>query len=329
MDINRILVEIDPRKDNAPAIERARRIARASAANVRILACESLPPLAGSAIIGAAVLEEAQNRFLSDLRNWAEAQARPLTDDGIDVSVEATWAQPRHESVVSEADAAGADLVIRMASRHNRLERMFLGANDWELIRHLQQALWLVQAEQAGAGKLNFLAAVDPTHARDREMILDRRLLETAGSLAAAFDGELHVYHAVPTAAIVTPLPAGGETLAPPMPDFQPEFTEKVREQHRARLDELVGRFDIPSDRVHLVEGDATRAILDVIEEHAIDVVVAGAISRSWIERLLIGSTAESLFNAIDCDLLVVKAGESGKKATADDSTADEDEETA
>ncbi len=39
------------------------------------------------------------------------------------------------------------------------------------------------------------------------------------------------------------------------------------------------------------------------------DLVVMGAVSRSGIQRLFIGSTAEEVLDRLPCDVLIVKAG--------------------
>jgi universal stress protein E len=40
------------------------------------------------------------------------------------------------------------------------------------------------------------------------------------------------------------------------------------------------------------------------------DVVVMGAISRSALERLFVGSTAEAVLDKLHCDVLIVKPAE-------------------
>lgn len=59
---------------------------------------------------------------------------------------------------------------------------------------------------------------------------------------------------------------------------------------------------------MHVLDGDPAAKINEVIESNEIGIVVAGAISRSWLDRLLVGSTAEALPDAVSCDLLLLKA---------------------
>jgi universal stress protein E len=109
-------------------------------------------------------------------------------------------------------------------------------------------------------------------------------------------------------AAPLTPAGAtAADAAAVPIPRIDEKTLKAARERHGQCLDSLLAEYDIRRDCVHMTEGAPADAIEDVIDERGIDVVVAGAVSRSWLQRLLIGSTAEMLFDAIGCDLIVVK----------------------
>ncbi len=59
-------------------------------------------------------------------------------------------------------------------------------------------------------------------------------------------------------------------------------------------------------DPEHLHEKPASL----VVRRESADIVTLGAVSRSRLARSLIGHTAERVFDAMDCDLLVVKPPE-------------------
>jgi universal stress protein E len=60
----------------------------------------------------------------------------------------------------------------------------------------------------------------------------------------------------------------------------------------------------------HLVGGDPCEAVEQVAGRLHADVVVAGAVSRSGLQRALIGNSAERLLEHLPCDLLIVKPPE-------------------
>ncbi|MGH8313881.1 MAG: universal stress protein, partial [Steroidobacterales bacterium] len=43
------------------------------------------------------------------------------------------------------------------------------------------------------------------------------------------------------------------------------------------------------------------------VAENEIDIMVLGAVARSSLQRVLIGSTAERLLDRLPCDILVIK----------------------
>jgi len=47
--------------------------------------------------------------------------------------------------------------------------------------------------------------------------------------------------------------------------------------------------------------------LIEATDELRADFLVMGAVSRSAVERLFIGSTAESVLERLGCDVLIVK----------------------
>lgn len=308
MQIKKILLELDPQRENRSSVDRALTVARNFDAAVDVLVCEHRHLFPATQALDPGVIKTMRDDYLAAIEDWARAEIEPLATAGIDVSVSTTWQQPRYAAVLEHADKAGADLIIRMAGEHGKLQRFFFGANDRELIRHARMPLWLVQAANPAADRFNFLAAVDPTHPQDEHMELDKQLLDFASGVSKALSGSLHVYHALSTMLMVPAAP-DVPTMAPPMPRFDPAVLEQIRQTHKSMVAKLVAAYDVKDENIHVVEGEVAAAIDDVIEANGISVVVAGAVSRSWLERLVIGSTAESLLNAVDTDLVIINAG--------------------
>jgi nucleotide-binding universal stress UspA family protein len=125
----------------------------------------------------------------------------------------------------------------------------------------------------------------------------------------AAFPGELHLFNAFvpPTALLSVPIAAGAGAAAAPVPRVDDELVAEVRAAYESRLQELAATAGIDAAHTHLGVGDAAAEIADAVEAYGIHVVVAGAVTRNWLQRWLIGSTTEAIFEAVDCDLYVVK----------------------
>ena len=309
MNVQKILVDLDPQRKNQAAISRAWKLARAHGASIELFASEYLHWLSGGPPAHAAKMQSSRAKYLAELEEWLEALAGPVRENGIAVNTHCAWHQPRYEAIVSRADEIGADLIIRSARAHSRLERLLLNATDWELIRHAPQALWLVKDDQPPATRMNVLAAVDPCHPSDHKHYLDLELLDAAKDLSAAFDGELHIFNAFvpPTPVATVPIAAGAGAAAAPVPRIDNELVESVREMHRKRLDTLAGKFGIAPGNTHLVVGDAASGVAEAVDDHDIGIVVVGAVARSWLQRWLVGSTTEAIFEEVGCDVFIVK----------------------
>jgi len=59
--------------------------------------------------------------------------------------------------------------------------------------------------------------------------------------------------------------------------------------------------------RKHLIKGTAARAILDYTRRADVDLLVMGTVGRGGIDGLLIGNTAEMVFEDIQCSVLALK----------------------
>jgi universal stress protein E len=81
----------------------------------------------------------------------------------------------------------------------------------------------------------------------------------------------------------------------------------KSLEGHREGLRALAARHGIAPAQVHLEAGDARELIPEVALRRRADLVVMGAVSRSRLRQLLVGSTAESVLDRLECDVLAVK----------------------
>lgn len=319
LTIRSILADVDPRREEQPSLSRAELLAAKTGASLCLYASDYLYPFGGSVFFDSAEEQKARDAYLANLENWLKDAAGQL-DPGIDVSTVVEWQASRVDGLLAQAANVGADVIVRGATRHSRVDRLLLGATDWELIRRAPQILWLAKGERPPAENMKVLAAVDPTHAADERAELDRRLLETAAGISGLFGGSLHALHAympVPRQPIFEPGAAMG-TAAAPAPPLDEELLEKLQERLSGRITELTDEYDVPRNNVHVIAGPTTSTIDDFVEDNDIDVVVAGAVSRSWLERLIIGSTAERLLDAVDCDVVIVKPADFGREEEKD-----------
>jgi len=300
----RILVVIDPTATAQPALERAASLAKLADAHVELLICDYNGALKESRTLGADAVAKARAAVIESRLRRLNELAQPLRAAGIDATVDARWDHPLYHGVVAKAVEWEADLVVKDTHYHSVLKRSILTNTDWSLIRNCPAPLLLVKP-RAPAAKPCVVAAIDPLHERDKAKSLDRKILATASALCATTGGELHVFHAFDITPVIA---ASTEAMMMPMALPIVEITDAMNAEHTAAVHELTDSLKLPRERVHVVQGGAREQLLAIADRLRADVVVMGAVSRSGLERLFIGSTAEEVLDRVPCDLLIVKA---------------------
>jgi len=92
---------------------------------------------------------------------------------------------------------------------------------------------------------------------------------------------------------------AGGITAA--------EIIDSERKRIAASLATIVESHALGGERVRLEQGSASEALPRVAENLGASVLVMGAVSRSRLQEIFLGSTAERVLERVGCDVLVVK----------------------
>ena len=82
---------------------------------------------------------------------------------------------------------------------------------------------------------------------------------------------------------------------------------ESPADAHRDAVQQLADRHGVGADHIHVESGDARALIPEWAESLGANLVVTGAVSRSRLRHLLIGSTAEAVLDGLTCDVLIIK----------------------
>ncbi|HTY48863.1 MAG TPA: universal stress protein [Steroidobacteraceae bacterium] len=296
--IHRILAAVkDTRAKTQPGIDKAAVLARALDAQLCLFhgindpICPDLGTVAGlkPAQVEAYGCEQHRQRL--------EGLARPLRRHGITVTTAVQWDYPLHEAIIRAAEAFEADLVVATAHPGRHHLPWLLHYTDWELLRTATMPVLLVKDAKPWH-RPPVLAAVDPEHAFDKPAALDGEILRFSATLAEALGGKVHAVHAY------LPLP--------PFPDLSGPLVIEAelaaaQDHAQAVLERVAGPLGIPRRRRHAVARHPIDAIADVAREIGSGIVALGSVSRSGVDRVFIGNTAEALIDSLKCDVLVVK----------------------
>lgn len=289
-DIKKILVFVTARTEGSPALEQARRIAKATGAEIELVdVIGELPMTLRAPGFGYPDLLETLKKEAYEALEGAAAPIRHA--DGTPVSAKALYGKPFLE-VTREVLRGEHDLVLLDARRDGSLH--LWGTTAMRLFRVCPAPVWAVHPERSGACR-KVLAAVDPLSGYDEENALNRRILEAALDVARLQQAELHVVH------------AWGEQEE--SPELLVRFEERMKAAAREALDALLAPYSdkIPAERVHLVAGRPAEGIHQVVRDENVDLLVMGTLVRTGIQGVLIGNTAEKLLGQVECSILALK----------------------
>ena len=251
------------------------------------------------------------NRAILDTRQRElETLAQGLRRRGIEVVCTVVTHDSLSESIEYRLHEAPADLVAIEAHKHHLVGRWFLLHSDYDLIRHCPAPLLIVKGAQR-ASRRPILAAIDPWHKDDKPASLDARIVDAARTMAELQKVSLHSVHAYqPLMDFVT-----GSAFAPVAIPVSARDEVAQTAVIRRHFKAFNTAHRIAPRLSHLEMGDPMYVLPTVARSIKAQMVVMGAIARSRIDRLFLGSTAEQVLDALPCDVLVIKPKAKGQGA--------------
>lgn len=289
LSVNRILVIIEPGQDGQLALDKAIRLARQTDAELELLICDHSSYLEDGFYFDppqAAILrQEHIQRNLQLLEDMAVI----IRQQGFKVSVDALWGNPPYRQIIHKVLQSKPDLLVQSTRNHEKISRLLLSHQDWQLLRFCPCPVLLVK-DKPWPEHPAFIVAVDPGHANDKPAELDHQLVSAGKSLAEATGGSVYLFHSC---------------YKPPVSGVYALRTDV--EAYREKTAELLSVFDIADDRLHIDDREVMESLPALLSQLDASVLVMGAVSRSALDRFLVGSTAEKLLDHVDQDVLIIK----------------------
>ena len=299
----RLLVIVDPTSDAQPAAERAVWLADRLDGTVELFICDYDQHLAGERFYDSDSLRTARGALIDRHLRRLKELARSIETQSVALSFDARWDHPLSEGIVRKVQEVKPYLVVKDTHYHSALKRSIFSNTDWKLIQNCPAPLLLVKP-RAISDKPCVMAAVDPVHAHDKPAELDHQILSWAEELCVAAEGQLHVFHAFDPAPAIA---AGISAMSTPISAPLSELTEALEQRHQNALDDLLKEHSLGSLTLHVHQGSPQELLISLAEHIKADFVVMGAVSRSGLNRVFIGSTAERVLDRLPCDLLIAK----------------------
>ncbi|HEY6642476.1 universal stress protein [Povalibacter sp.] len=289
-----ILVAVaDAASSREPAMDRGAQLAKATGARLVLFHAAFDSALSGRPFFDSKRLAKSRGWFVADRMRLLERHANSLRAGGLSVDVRVVWEEPVHEAVVRAAIRENADLVV--AGRHERRENRppQFRLTDWELMRLCPRPLLVTHAMSGTQASGVVLAALDPTHANDKPASLDISIVHSAAEIAVTLGVELHVVHAIPPSAYPLAVTAAER--------------KRFDKRTHSRMEQLIRKADADVKSVHFVHGSVAKGLPEFASTLPAQILAMGIISRRWMERFVIGDTAETIIRDAPCDLLLIK----------------------
>jgi universal stress protein E len=289
-----IMVIMDGALQRSAAVLRALSLARKSGASLLLRCFEYDRGLERAAKQGFDLAAYLQGR-----RSRLEQFADRLRHEAVRVDCGVVWGHPLADQILFEVLALKPDMVIKGAPHESALSRAFFSGLDWRLLAQCPAPLMLVHSGSPSLPR-KILAAVDPLDEHGKPHELNADILKKAISLSMQCGAELEVANAYEY------IPMGGEAE---YVGWVPDLTlyDELRKVHAEALYKLGRQYSIPPGNLHVLNGDAARAIAGFTAQKHVDLVVMGSVYRTGLKHLMIGSTAEAVFDRLTSDVLVLK----------------------
>lgn len=295
----KLLCYVRSSESSSPGLTKAVELATRTGASLTLI--DVLPSSTGKPWLSLPGNTTVDQLVIDGRREELAELAAEARDRGVSVAIDVVTGSPFIE-IIRHVVENGHDLVIKTAEGTEGTFGGLLGTTALHLMRKCPVPVWVVEPSSDVTVK-RVLAAVNPDPDDPDGDELSTRVLQLARSLAETENAELDVVHA--WWLDVEPLLRGRRINMPPAQ--VDGLVRETRGSAERAFDELVKRVDLEAvqSKLHLIKGKPFEVINRFASKS--DLVVLGSLSRSGLQGLLIGNTAERVLRQIDCSVLAVK----------------------
>ena len=207
------------------------------------------------------------------------------------------------------------DLVIKVPEIIDWMDRLF-GSDDMHLLRKCPCPIWLIKPGTPKTYR-RILATVDvddmyPPAKLKSQRALNQQILEMAVSLALSDSAELHimsVWETIGESALHSAfLNIPEENISTYFEQARQRYEEGLEASIRKVINKLgEDTLDYLKTRTHLVKGWARQEIPALAKRIEADLIIMGTVARTGVPGFIMGNTAETILNQIDCSVLAIK----------------------
>lgn len=314
--IKNILCIIDHPDQAAEVVEQAKLLAKGQQAVLCIAAVLDKPefalPIFDSKLSLESTLQKIREQKLSELTDICERHCA-----GTQVETKLLEGIP-FIAITHEVLSNQRDFVVRACVDAEHMNRI-ISKDNMQLLRNCPAPVLLLKPQVSGSLK-NILATIDVLESdstQDEEAHvqskLNERVMKYSVEVALAEGASLHVGSVWDAIGEQFLRHSAFSNMSGKRVDSYVEQTQVECEQRLqtflSKMQAAIGddAFEYLQPHTHLVKGLPEKEIPLIASENKIDLIVMGTVARTGIPGFIIGNTAESILEHVNCSVLAIK----------------------
>ena len=310
MLLEKIMYVYSDTVNNTNALEKAVKLAQHAQAKLTVLFTLSEDTLPDNLGFSKAEISE----FIEQKEQEREAVISQYAGD-ITIEKESIFSN-KYLEVINKVKSDKYNLIIKPQEDEGLLSKLF-GSNDMGFLRHCPCPVWIIKEDKQTPSN-SIIAAVDvSSDYPEEEKVIREKLnvdvLRAASSLAAAkgykvkvvsvwtaqYENTMRRFEFLPKSENVV------DIYLEEQKTLHYQDLEAFIQTAKSELGEDIFEFVAP-EKVSL-KGEPRDILPEYANQIAANLVVMGTVARVGIPGLIIGNTAESILNRLNCSVLAIK----------------------
>ncbi len=306
--LKKVLVDIDPDKDQQPALQKALQLTNNQSVTIKLLSCIYYPSVVANNILNPKQLEHVKQEIINNHQNHLSQLVAKNQRNNVSYQTEVIWHTPLHQGILNEVDRFQPDIVIKATHQHSTLARRLFTPTDWYLLKACPVPTLLVKEHQWDKNT-TIVAAIDPEHNLSKTSELDTNILKAGFALSKQLGFALHAVNCFDPSyweilfEAVDKSGMWADVFSIDQNKNESMVLEQLRYKHNQAFAQACSEYVPNSANQHIVSGDIDKIMPATLEQLNAGILVLGTTYRTG----LLGSTAQSLIETVECDLLAVK----------------------
>lgn len=297
INIDSILVVIEPEQFEQPALVRGIELAKLTDAKLVIMLCVYHASYELTHMLDDEERENFRAEYIADRYQWLEEALSDFILPAKAITA-VHWHHNVFECISNIAKDEYTDIILKSRKKDPVVLSPQFTPLDWHLMRYSLVPVLLVN--DTNTERYDKILTAVNTGIEDRmHSQLNEKVTECANDFAHLFASDLHLVNAYP---------------APPSPisnasqRFSHTYLESIIKNHHSQALNMFGdRYAINKGNRHIIEGEPHHVLPNLISSLAPQLLVVGNMGHAYIANSSSQQQSSFLFNHVNCDVLTVK----------------------